>query len=143
MAHRFLDGRKLRHTAALVLLACVFFNACSETEGTPGWYRMVPPIADNEPDTAAPLSKWFINPPKPYDSEAVCKADLLQRQTKAQTAPHDHVFFLWPGVPGTEALLMEQTKSARCAYSEHPQFRDLIKTNQESLEKNPYYGFLD
>ncbi len=130
------DIMTLRHAAALALLACVSLQACSETKGNPGWYRMLPPIADSKPNTAAPLPQWLITP-KPYASEAECKADLPLRQKKALTEPHDAAFFLWPGVPGTESLLAEQQNAARCAYSDHPQFRTIIRINRESAERNP------
>jgi hypothetical protein len=72
---------KLRGAAVLALFASVFFEACSETGGNPGWYRMLPPIADNKPNTAAPLPRWLTTP-KAYASEEECRADLPIRQKK-------------------------------------------------------------
>ena len=129
---------KLRHAAAFGLLMCFGLQACSESGDKPGWYRMLPPIVDDQPNTAAPLPQWLISPPKPYASEAECTSDLSPREKKAVAEQRPAGFLLWPGVSGNQRLLVEQENAARCAYSDHPQFPKLVRLDpleRESIER--------
>jgi hypothetical protein len=60
---------KLRHTAALVLV---------------GWYLMIPPVHDGQPDTQAPISAWTVF--RRFDSAAACQKWKLNVETRARRA---------------------------------------------------------
>jgi hypothetical protein len=56
---------KLRHAAALALMG--------------GWYLLIPPLGDHEPNLTAPLFEWFnedpeMQRPKTYSTLAECEA---------------------------------------------------------------------
>ena len=116
---------KLRHAAALVL--CLVVEGCSLEKG---WYRMIPPIASNKPDTAAPLTQWHVNPVSPYRSEQECQADVVRRQ--ADTSQDQEAFILWPNAAGNAAMLAEQRKLARCVSSDDPLFSGVNPTRMDA-----------
>ena len=73
-----LGPMKLRIAVPLAL--CIVAACSTVTPSSPRWYRMIPPIVNDKPDTAAPLSRWLVNPAHPYDSEQLCQTDLVHRQ---------------------------------------------------------------
>jgi hypothetical protein len=61
--------RTLRHAAAFALV---------------GWYLMVPPVHDGQPDIQAPISSWTVF--RRFDSAAACQKWKLNVETRARRA---------------------------------------------------------
>jgi hypothetical protein len=49
-----------------------------------GWYLMMPPVHDGQPDTQAPISAWKVF--RTFDSTAACQEWKLKLETRARRA---------------------------------------------------------
>lgn len=90
---------KPRHIAALALV---------------GWYLMLPPIQEDQPNTDAPLSEWTIS--ASFDTAKECQQDKGENW--------ESILKLSPSVPTKDSIAANrQAMEAVCVATDDPRFK--------------------